>query len=119
MNIFTRKIRDWRNVREMKRRRVEHADDVQRAHDDYKREMGAVSDAAIAMAESGKIHSFAPEITKPKFSVKPYTPPFKDLVCPDEHVLAMDNATAATYGNFGASNVFRHGGFPGFPPFPM
>ena len=101
------------DLRALDRRRAEQREHVQDAHRRYKRE---ISDVAIAsaMVDIG-LNAFRTNLPRPKFDVRPYVPPFKDVVCKEECVTAMDDMLAPFYGQKGAVPMFQNGGFPGFP----
>ena len=113
MTISFHPIRDWRNNRELARRRSAQTENVANAHKEYKRQMLTISDEAMSFALTageGRL-----ELPRPKFALTPYVPPVKNLVCPDEHVLAMDAAVGPLLAGQGRNGLMSYGGFPGFP----
>ena len=113
MNIVSRAIRDFRNTRELSRRRRAQIENVQSAHEEYKRQLFAISDEAMSFALSSGEATL--NLPRPKFELTPYVPPIKNLVCPDEHVLAMDAAVGPLLAGHGRTGLMSFGGFPGFP----
>jgi hypothetical protein len=115
MNIpwVSKKFKYWQDLRALDHRRTEQREHVQEAHKKYKRE---ISDVAIAsaMVDRGP-NAFNAQLPRPKFDVGPYVPPFKNVVCSEEHVIAMDDMLAPFYGQKGSASVLQSGGFPGFP----
>jgi hypothetical protein len=114
MNYFARKLRDWRNMREIRRRREAAQQDVVQAMEIYHKDMSKVSEDALMDVHRRGKGAFL-ELPVPKFSLKPYTPPF-DAIAPHEHVLAMDTSfPPGVYAQGSGTGMFANGGFPGFP----
>lgn len=110
-------IRNWRNERELEHRREADRRDTIAAHEDYEQRLMNISDGALSMAMIQRSSNGFIDIPKPKFSLKPYTPPFKN-VASASHILAMDDAyTNMTSPSTGGRTGMFAGisGFPGFP----
>ena len=106
-------IRDWKNARELKRRRAAQAAAVATGIQDYQHKLLHVSDEALALAMV-RGENASKLLPTPKFSMKPYVPP-EFLNVPDAHVLAMDSSVAPMNTALQNTGAYVGGGFPGFP----
>ena len=110
-------LRDYRNTREIARRRAAQQTNTAQAIAEFKQQMMTVSDEAVFAALADRTGVRDSNMPKPKFSLKPYTPPF-DGIAPNAHVIAMDANFGSIYGTSTtgatASALFSGGGFPGF-----
>jgi hypothetical protein len=113
--FISRWLSDRKVQKRMAERRAEQAVDNDKAMAKYKEQMGEIPESAMFWAMTTKGPGAFNQMPRPEFSLKPYTPPFKDVVCPDSHVLAMDAILPPAYGQNGqASALFSFGGFPGY-----
>lgn len=114
-NFFARPVRDWRNTRELARRRTRQRELVQEGHEAYKAKMLTVTDEVMAYAMTERSADGFPDIPSPKFVMEPYVPQ-NDAVAPKAAVLAMDNIARAAFGPEAqaGTGMLANGGFPGY-----
>jgi phage-related protein (TIGR01555 family) len=110
-------IRDWRNERELEHRRERDRHELAETQEEYAKKLLNIDDGALAMAMIQRGQNAFLELPKPKFSLHPYTPPFKN-VAPADHILAMDESYNSMIGPRPHSRTGMFAGTGGFPGFP-
>ena len=115
MNPISRMVRDWRNERELERRRRLDRASTAAAHEEYTRKLMNIDEGVLALTMTERGPNAFTRMPRPKFNMTSYTPPFKGIA-PADSVLAMDDIGPFSMRQQTSTGMFAGiSGFPGFP----